>query len=217
MSMEIPSPVLQGGKEPQWFETQVVQEGLSGYRHSLLVYKIRHLPAGSFSPFFQILGWKYSQGDEEQPRWNAWSGTGCEAFRADCPRHSHAISACSLILVPFQDAQGLGLSQGFTSQMLPRWGHPWRRPEVAATVLSWLGISFKRDLGKATAGTLEGRSCPAMGLLSVPEESSFLCAWFLYPHFTSEEASFLCLVHLKTSGTMNMENWSRNLISDGTI
>lgn len=45
----------------------------------------------------------------------------------------------------------------------------------------------------------------AMGLPSVPGKSSSLCAWFLYPHLTSPSLCF------KTSGTMNVENCSRNL------
>lgn len=58
------------------------------------------------------------------------------------------------------------------------------------TVLSWLRTVLHWDLGKASAGGLEGGSCPAMGLLSAWKGGNVSV-----PCFPPKEASLLCQLH----------------------
>lgn len=67
------------------------------------------------------------------------------------------------------------MSQQFTSQILSHQPLSPGTPEVSRTVLSWLGAILQWDLGKADAGSLEGRSCSAMGLLSAQKGGVCLC------------------------------------------
>lgn len=159
------------------------------------------LTVGLSQSWWQLWWWLWGQ---------AWEGAGGSWPARVTPSGPAMQSECALTCAPPGSSRAWKEPAVYCPDNFSP-ATPPRAPEVSVNVLSWLRTVLQWDLGKASVGSLEGRSCPAMGLLSAQKGGVVsLCPVF-------PQRRLLSSISSTRSVTGTLWNGSRSLTSEGPI